>query len=156
MGDVDTDVPMLVIDQQATVGGRRVCTDGSGLDSESPTHVLCSTTEEVEEYEEQEEDSGKRDETGPERRVCDSKTGIEISHQEVTEMEEIMNHHAFDEVPESEARERLVAVEVAAFVGKRDDNHAMTRSQSCPERAWTSCVSSLFLALAIMRLGTWR
>ena len=41
VGDVDTDVPMLVIDQQLTVEGRREFTDGSDLDSKLPTHVLC-------------------------------------------------------------------------------------------------------------------
>ena len=42
VGDVDTDVPMLVIDQHLTVEGRRKFTDGFDLDSELPTHVLCS------------------------------------------------------------------------------------------------------------------
>ena len=60
------------------------------------------------------------------------------------DMEEVMNH-LFDEVPESEAvgqklirakwlnddrdekaRERRVAMDIAAFEGKRDDNYAMT------------------------------
>ena len=57
VGDLDTDVPMLAIDQQPTVGGRRVCTDGSRLDSELPTCVLCPTSEELEEYDDQEEDA---------------------------------------------------------------------------------------------------
>ena len=52
-GDVDMDVPMLVIDQQPTVGGRRVFKDGSGLDSELPTYARCPISEDVEEYEEQ-------------------------------------------------------------------------------------------------------
>ena len=57
VGDVNTDVPMLVND------ARRVFTDGPGLDSELPTYVLCSISEEVEEY----EGGGlpKRDERGP-------------------------------------------------------------------------------------------
>ena len=56
------------------------------------------------------------------------------------EMDEMMNHHVFDEVPENEAarkklmsddrgekaREREVAMEIAPFEGNRDDNHAMT------------------------------
>ena len=52
--------------------------DGSGLDSELPTYVLCPTSEEVEEYEKQEEDSGNEMNLVRERRVYDSKTGIEI------------------------------------------------------------------------------
>ena len=73
-----------------------------------PTYVLCPTTEEVEEYEEQEEDSGNEIDLVLERRVYDSKTGIEISREKVlegrkAEMDEMMNHHVFDEVPESEA-----------------------------------------------------
>ena len=46
VGDVDTDVPMLVIDQQPTLGGRCVFTEGSGLDSELPTYALCFISEE--------------------------------------------------------------------------------------------------------------
>ena len=108
MDDVDTDVPMLVIDQQPTVRGRRVLTDGSGLDSELPTYVLCPISEEAEEHEEQEENSENDMNLVPERRVYDSKTGIEISREKVlegrkAEMEGMMNHHVFDEVCESEA-----------------------------------------------------
>ena len=86
----------------------------------------------------------------PEHQVYDSKTGIEIPREKVlagrkAEMEEMMNAHFFDEVPESEAagkklvrakwlkddragkaREGLVAMEIAACEGKRDDKHAMT------------------------------
>ena len=49
-----------------------------------PTYVLCPTTEEVEEYEEQEEDSGNEIDLVLERRVYDSKTGIEISREKGT------------------------------------------------------------------------
>ena len=82
--------------------------------------------------------------------MYDSKTGIEISREKVLEgrkarMEEMMNHHVFDEVLKSEAvgkkvirakwlnddrgeiaRKLLVAMEIAAFKGKRDDKHATT------------------------------
>ena len=81
-----------------------------------------------------------------ERRVHDSKTGLEISREKVlrgrkAEMEELTNHHIFDKVPESEAvmrvkwlnddrgekaRERLIAMEITALEGERDDSHAMT------------------------------
>ena len=101
VGDVDTDVSMMVIDQW------------------SSSYVLCPISEEVEEYEEQ-EDSGK------EMNLIPEAPGAEM-----------MKHHVFDEVPESEsvgkklnddrgekARERLVAMKIAAFEGQRDDNHA--------------------------------
>ena len=84
-GDVDTDVPMLVIDQRPSDGGRRVLTERSGLDSEFSAEVLCSISEEAEAYEEQEEDSGKEMNLVPERWVCDCKTGIEISPCEGTQ-----------------------------------------------------------------------
>ena len=77
MGDVDTDVP-----QQPTVGGWRVFTDGSGLDSELPTCVLCPISEEVEDYE---EDSENVMNLVPERRENDSKTGTEIPREKVLE-----------------------------------------------------------------------
>ena len=73
LGDMDADVPMLVIDQQATVGSMRVFTDGSESDSELPIYVLCLIPEEVEEYEEQEEDSGNKMNLVAERWVYDSK-----------------------------------------------------------------------------------
>ena len=63
VGDVGTDVPMLVIDQQPTVGGRRVFT----LDSELPTSVFCPISEEVVDDEEQEKDSGNEMDLVPER-----------------------------------------------------------------------------------------
>ena len=114
-GDVDADVPMLVIDQRPTVGGMRVFTDGSGLDSDLPTCVLCLIPEEVEEYEEQEEDSVNKRNLVTERWVYDSKTGIEISREKVlegrkAEMDEMMNYHGCDEVPENEAaRKKLMS-----------------------------------------------
>ena len=46
MGDVDTDVPMLVINQPLTAGGRRLFVNGSGLDSELPTFVVRAISEE--------------------------------------------------------------------------------------------------------------
>ena len=78
-----------------------------------PTYVLCPTTEEVEEYEEQEEDSGNEIDLVLERRVYDSKTGIEISREKVlegrkAEMDEMMNHHVFDEVLEQLERSSSV------------------------------------------------
>ena len=76
VGEVNTDVPMLVIDQQPTVGGKRVFTDGSGQRVPS---VLCPTFEELEEYDEQEEDSPNETNMVPERRLHDSKTDIEIT-----------------------------------------------------------------------------
>ena len=105
VGEVNTDVPMLVIDQQPTVGGKRVFTDGSGQRVPS---VLCPTFEELEEYDEQEEDSPNETNMVPERRLHDSKTDIEITPETVlagrkAEMEEMMNHHVFEEVRESEA-----------------------------------------------------
>ena len=64
-GDVDMGVPMLVVDQQLTVGGRPVCTDGCGLDRELPTYVLCPISEKVEEYEEEQATGRQRDDPGP-------------------------------------------------------------------------------------------
>ena len=58
VGDVNTDVLMLVIAQEPTVVGRCVFADGSGLNSDFQTYVLCPISEEVEEYEGQQEDSG--------------------------------------------------------------------------------------------------
>ena len=63
--------------------------------TELPSCVLCPISEEVEEHEEQEEDSGNEMNLVPERRVYDSKTGIEISREKVVEgreaeMEEMM------------------------------------------------------------------
>ena len=150
LDDVDTDVPMQVIDLQRTVGGWRVLTDGSGLDTELSTCVLRPISEEVKNYEVQEEDFGNEMNLVPERQVYDSKTGIDISREKAREgrkaaMKEMMDHHVFDEVPDSEAagkkfirakwlhgdtvekaRERLVAKEIAAFQVKRDDKHAIT------------------------------
>ena len=66
-------------------------------------------------------------------------------------MEEKAKDHAFDEFPEGDvvhklirakwvghdrgeqARERLVAMEIAASEGKRDDNHLMTPPQKWHE-----------------------
>ena len=56
----------------------------------------------------------KRDEPRPERRVYDSKTGIKIFREKVlegrnAEVENMINHHVFDDVPESAAvREKLI------------------------------------------------
>ena len=145
VGDEGTDVPMLVIDQRPTVGGRRVCT----LDSELPTSVFCPISEEVVDDEEQEKDSGNEMDLVPERQVYDSKTGIDIPRDKEldcrnAELKESMNHHVFDEIRSEavgkklirarwlnddrgeKARERLVPMEIAAFEEKRDDNHAMT------------------------------
>ena len=91
VGDEGTDVPMLVIDQQRTVGGRRVFT----LDSELPTSVFCPISEEVVDDEEQEKDSGNEMDLVPERQMYDSKTGIEIPREKElegrkTELKELM------------------------------------------------------------------
>ena len=60
-------------------------TDGSGLDGELPTNVLCPISEEVEDYEDQEEDPGNEMNVVPERQVYDSKIGIEIASEKVLE-----------------------------------------------------------------------
>ena len=120
VGDVGTDVPMLVIDQQPTVGGRRVLTDWT---------ASCQPLSSV--------PSPRRSST--ER--YDSKTGIEIPREKEldcrnAELKESMNHHVFDEIPGSEAvgkklirarwliddrgekaRESLVKMEIEAFEG---------------------------------------
>ena len=140
MGDVDTDVPMLLA---TAYHWRRVFADGSGLESELAIYVLCHISEEVEDHE---EDSSNEMHLVPERRAYDSKTGIEIPREKVLEgrkadMKEMMNRHFFDEVPESEAvGKRLIRAQwlepttearrptdIAAFEEKRDDKHAMTR-----------------------------
>ena len=101
--------------------------DGSGLDSELPTDVLCPISEEVEGVRRTKKDSGNEmilvALRSPVRRYWRvRKAG----------MEEMMNHHVFDEVPESDAatkklirerwlnddrgekaRECLVAMEIA-------------------------------------------
>ena len=104
----------------------------------------------MEDHEDQEEGSRNEKNLIPEPWVHGSKTAIEIVRDEVlqgrmAEMKDIMNHHLFDEFPASEAvgkklilakwrkydrgekaRQRLVAMEIAAFEEKRDDIHAMT------------------------------
>ena len=68
---------MLVINQQLTVGSKRVFRDGSGLDSELPTCVLCSISVEVEEYEEEQSTEVDNEmNLVPERRAA-----IEISRE---------------------------------------------------------------------------
>ena len=112
--------------------------------TESCQLTCCPISEEVKEYEEEQAmDVDSEMTLVPERRVNDRKTGIKIPREKVlagrkAEMEEMMNHHLFDEVPEGDAvgnkliraklqaRQRLVAMEIAAFEGKRDDKHAMT------------------------------
>ena len=109
--DVETDVPMLVTDQQPTFGGRRVFVNGSCLDSDSPTAVLYPISEDVGvvEYEEEPvEDSENKMALVPERHAYDSKIGIEFSRDKLlegrkAEMEDVANHHVFDEVPEGDA-----------------------------------------------------
>ena len=58
------------------------------------------------EYEEQQEDSRNEITLIPERQVYNCETAIENSREKVlagrkAEMEEMMNHHVFDEVPKS-------------------------------------------------------
>ena len=72
---------MLVINQQRTVGSKRVFRDGSGLDSELPTCVLCSISEEVEAYEE--EQSTEVD--NEMNLVPELRAAIEISREKVLE-----------------------------------------------------------------------
>ena len=77
---------MLVVEQQLTVGGRRVLTDGSGLDSTfANLRGLSNFRGGGRVRRAGEEDSGNEINLVLERRVYDSKTGIEISREKVLE-----------------------------------------------------------------------
>ena len=83
----------------------------SGSDNDSLTAVFCPISE-VMGGEEHEEEPVEHSESEMvlvvERQICKSKIGIDTSREEVlagrrTEMEDMENHHVFDEVLEGDA-----------------------------------------------------